>query len=73
MATDQCMHIGNLNKSLSSFHVAVNKTLLAFAADCRADVNMDRKAAAPAADVPCSKWDRHKDTVPNTDPGACYM
>jgi len=33
---------------------AVNVTLLAFAADRRAAVNMDRKAAAPAADAPCS-------------------
>jgi len=29
-------------------------TLLAFAADRRAAVDMDRKAAAPAADTPCS-------------------
>ena len=29
-------------------------TLLAFAADRRAAVDMDRKAAAPAADAPCS-------------------
>ena len=33
---------------------AVNVTLLAFAADRPAAVDMDRKAAAPAADVPCS-------------------
>ena len=35
-------------------YVAVNTTLLAFAADRRAAVDMDRKATAPAADVPCS-------------------
>jgi len=34
--------------------VAVNTTLLAFAADRRAAVDMDRKAAAPAAEAPCS-------------------
>ena len=36
-------------------YVAVNVTLLAFAADRRAAVDMDWKAAAPASDVPCSK------------------
>jgi len=35
-------------------YIAVNATLLAFAADRRAAVDMDRKAAAPAADTPCS-------------------
>ena len=33
---------------------AVNVTLLALAADRRAAVDTDRKAAAPAADAPCS-------------------
>ena len=33
---------------------ADNVTLLAFAADCHADVDMDQKAATSAADVPCS-------------------
>ena len=33
---------------------ADNVTLLAFAADRRAAVDMDRKAVAPAADAPCS-------------------
>jgi len=40
---------GNSNKA-----VAVNTTLLAFAAERRAAVDVDRKAAAPAADAPCS-------------------
>jgi len=38
----------------SASYVALNKTLLAFAAERRAAVFMDRKAAAPAADAPCS-------------------
>ena len=33
---------------------ADNVPLLAFAADCHADVDMDQKAATSAADVPCS-------------------
>jgi len=42
-------------KSMSSAsYVAVNMTLLAFAADRRAAVDVDRKAAAPAADALCS-------------------
>jgi len=35
-------------------YVAVNLTLLAFAADRRAAVDMDRQEASPAADAPCS-------------------
>jgi len=38
----------------SASYVALNKTLLAFSAERRAAVFMDRKAAAPAADAPCS-------------------
>ena len=40
--------------SHQAFYVAVNTTLLAFAAERRAAVDVDRKAAAPAADAPCS-------------------
>ena len=38
----------------SASYVAVNMTLPAFAVDCRAAVDVDRKAAPPAADAPCS-------------------
>jgi len=38
----------------SASYVAVNMTLPAFAVDRRAAVDVDRKAAAPAADAPCS-------------------
>ena len=43
-----------LSNLCSASYVAINTTLLAFAADRRAAVDMDRNAAAPAADAPCS-------------------
>ena len=45
---------GVMTSLRSASNVAVNVTLLAFAADRRAAVDIDRKAAAPAADAPCS-------------------
>ena len=38
----------------SASYVAENMTLLAFADDRRAAVDMDRKTTAPVADAPCS-------------------
>jgi len=45
---------GRVTGRCSASYVAVNMTLLAFAADYRSDVDTDRKAAAPAADAPYS-------------------
>jgi len=45
---------GGMTSLRSASNVAVNVTLLAFAAERRAAVDIDRKAAAPAADAPCS-------------------
>ena len=49
----QHKHQNQTSLCLASY-VAVNTILLAFAADRRAAVDIGRKAAAPAADAPCS-------------------
>jgi len=72
---------GGMTSLRSASNVAVNVTLLAFAAERRAAVDIDRKAAAPAADAPCSKsaaalaqdgTDRQTDTVSLHRPAAQY-